>query len=96
MSCDSWGFVSFGHLERPGSITVGSGSRPRAVSHSFIAGRLSRRKWAGMWRMNDAALMEMARRPARSNVGCRGPPPSVVRRNRSGSNFLAVAPCPLR
>ena len=40
--------------------------------------------------------MEMAWRPERSKVACRGPPPSVVRRNRSGSSLRAVEPWPLR
>ena len=40
--------------------------------------------------------MEMAWRPEASKVGARGPLPSVVRRNLSGSNLRAVAPWPLR
>ena len=40
--------------------------------------------------------MEMACSPDASKVGRRGPPPSVVRRKRSGSSLRAVAPWPFR
>ena len=36
--------------------------------------------------------MEMAWRPEASKVGRRGPPPSVERRKRSGSNLRGTAP----
>ena len=35
--------------------------------------------------------MEMARSPEASYVGCLGPPPSVVRRKRSGSSLRAAS-----
>ena len=45
--------------------------------------------------MCDASLMDIAGNPEASNVGCLGPPPSVVRRHLS-SNARVTAPCALK
>eukprot|EP00965_Chrysotila_dentata_P050793 1683816-Pleurochrysis_carterae.AAC.1 len=93
------GLSSRGHLE--GGVAA-EGDRPGACGRPFCAsqrrnsGRVSCRKCCGVWCALLALLMDQAARPAASRVGRRGPPPSVVRRQRCGSSLRGVAPWPLQ
>ena len=89
----SRGLSSLGHLvRRAPSSAWGEAGSPRAASQEAIAGRGSSAKYRGTCQMWDASLSERARRPDLSKVGWRGPPPSVMRRWRSGSSLRAADP----
>eukprot|EP00965_Chrysotila_dentata_P067620 2237813-Pleurochrysis_carterae.AAC.1 len=60
------------------------------------SGRRSERKCSGRWRLREAVLSDSACTPEASKVSHRGPPPSVVLRQRSGSSLRGVAPWPFR